>query len=203
MLAEVLSPLADRVAERELRSTVRVDGFLAPIGDRRKNTYTSGVYSGRSHRCGFNVQVVASWRGRLVMTGDPMPGAMHDARAWRESGLAQRFVGRLHADGGPGGFADSGYTGAGRDGPWSRFRIPARSGPFLWIVSGGGLLGRQGRSVVDGQAGGAWTAVNSRVHSWRQGHRSGRCRMICQLRWAMRAATLMMSLRRVAARALA
>jgi hypothetical protein len=25
-------------AERELRSTVRVDGFLVPIGDRRKNT---------------------------------------------------------------------------------------------------------------------------------------------------------------------
>ena len=27
---------------------------------------------------------------------------MHDARAWRGSGLAQRFTGRLHADGGPG-----------------------------------------------------------------------------------------------------
>lgn len=112
-LTEVLGPLADQVAERELRSTVRVDGFLAPIGDRRKNTYSSGMYSGKNHRCGFNVQVVASWRGRVVLTGDPMPGAMHDARAWRESGLAQRFIGRLHADGGPGGFADSGYTGTG------------------------------------------------------------------------------------------
>jgi hypothetical protein len=113
MLADVLTPLAERVAQRELRSTVRVDGFLAPIGDRRKGTYTSGMYSGKNHRCGFNVQVVSSWRGRLVMTGDPMPGAMHDARAWRESGLAQRFEGRLHTDGGPGGFADSGYTGTG------------------------------------------------------------------------------------------
>ena len=47
------------------------------------------------------------------MTGEPMPGAMHDARAWRESGLAQRFAGRLHADSGPGGFADTGYTGTG------------------------------------------------------------------------------------------
>jgi len=81
ILAKVLEPLAGRVAERELHSTVRVDGFLAPIGDRRHNTYSSGMYSGKSHRCGFNVQVVSSWRGRLIMVGDPMPGAMHDARA--------------------------------------------------------------------------------------------------------------------------
>jgi hypothetical protein len=110
ILTDLLAPSADRVAERELRSTVRVDGFLVPIGDRRANTYKSGMYSGKRHRCGFNVQVVASWRGRLVLTGDPMPGAMHDARAWRESGLAQRFHGRLHADGGPGGFADTAST---------------------------------------------------------------------------------------------
>jgi len=113
ILTELLAPLAERVAERELRSTVRVDGFLVPIGDRRANTYKSGMYSGKRHRCGFNVQVVASWRGRLVLTGDPMPGAMHDVRAWRESGLAQRFHGRLHADGGPGGLADTGYAGTG------------------------------------------------------------------------------------------
>lgn len=45
-LTDLLVPLAERVAERELASTVRVDGFLVPIGDRRKNTYTSGMYSG-------------------------------------------------------------------------------------------------------------------------------------------------------------
>jgi hypothetical protein len=113
VVTQALIPLANRVAERELRSTVRVDGFPAPIGDRRKNTYTSGMYSGKSHRCGFNVQVVASWHGRVVPTGDPMPGAMHDARAWRESGPAQRFASQPHADGGPGGFADTGYIGTG------------------------------------------------------------------------------------------
>jgi hypothetical protein len=113
VLTELLTPLAQRVAERELASTVRVDGFLVPIGDRRKNTYASGMYSGKRHKCGFNVQLVASWRGRTVLTGDPMPGAMHDARAWRESGLAQRFEGRLHTDGGPGGFADTAYIGTG------------------------------------------------------------------------------------------
>ena len=38
---------------------------------------------------------------------------MHDARAWRESGLAALFAGRMHTDGGPGGFADTAYTGTG------------------------------------------------------------------------------------------
>jgi hypothetical protein len=48
-----------------------------------------------------------------VLVGDPQPGAMHDAKAWRTSGLAARFRGRLHADGGPGGFADTAYRGTG------------------------------------------------------------------------------------------
>lgn len=109
----MLSDTADQAAARALRSTVRVDGFLAPIGDRRHNTYTSGMYSGKRHRCGFNVQVVGSAYGRLVLVGAPQPGAMHDAKAWRASGLAAVFAGRLHADGGSGGFADSAYTGTG------------------------------------------------------------------------------------------
>ena len=113
VITAVLTPTADTTAERELRSTVRVDGFLVPTGNWRKNTFTSGMYSGKRHACGFNVQVVGSWRGTLVLTGTPMPGSMHDAKAWRESGLAQRFHGRMHADGGPGGFADTAYTGTG------------------------------------------------------------------------------------------
>ncbi|WP_144120925.1 transposase family protein, partial [Catellatospora sichuanensis] len=113
VVTTVLAPVAEQVAARDLRSTVRVDGFLAPTGDRRKDTYTSGMYSGKRHRCGFNIQVVGSFHGRLVLTGAPQPGAMHDAKAWRESGLATRFEGRLHADGGPGGFADAAYTGTG------------------------------------------------------------------------------------------
>jgi hypothetical protein len=32
---------------------------------------------------------------------------MHDARAFHESGLAEPFAGRMRADGGPGGFADT------------------------------------------------------------------------------------------------
>lgn len=69
------------------------------LGD---SPYTSGTYSGRRHRCRFNIQVVGSFHGTLVLTGVPQTGAMHDAKAWRESGLAAIFTGRLHADGGPG-----------------------------------------------------------------------------------------------------
>ncbi len=84
-ITTVLSDRADRAdqaAARALRSTVRIDGFLAPIGDRRENTYTSGMYSGKRHRCGFNIQVVGSAYGRLVLVGSPQPGAIHDAKAW-------------------------------------------------------------------------------------------------------------------------
>jgi len=56
----------------------------------------------------------------LVMTGRPQPGAMHDARAWRESGLAALFGDRLHTDHGPGGFADTAYTGTGLSVPRRR-----------------------------------------------------------------------------------
>lgn len=42
-ITTVLTPNAEQVAARGLRSTVRVDGFLAPTGDRRKDTYTSHV----------------------------------------------------------------------------------------------------------------------------------------------------------------
>lgn len=77
----MLTPVAERVAARDLRSTVRVDGFRAPTGDRRKDTYSSGMYSGMRYRCGFNIQVVGSFHGRLVLTGKPRPGAMHDAKA--------------------------------------------------------------------------------------------------------------------------
>lgn len=112
-ITTVLSDNAQRVAAQQLRSTVRVDGFLAPTGDRRDGTYTSGMYSGKRHRCGFNIQVVGSAHGRLVLVGTPQPGAMHDAKAWHASGLAAFFTGRLHADGGPGGFADTAYLGTG------------------------------------------------------------------------------------------
>src|SRR5215467_4145144 len=74
LITTVLAPAAATRAQRELRSTVRVDGFLAPVGDRRHDTFTAGMYSGKRHRCGFNIQVVGSAHGRLVLVGDPQTG---------------------------------------------------------------------------------------------------------------------------------
>ena len=80
---------------------MRVDGFLVPVGDRRENTFTAGMYSVKRHRRGFNTQVVGSADGTLVMVGDPQPGAMHDARAWHESGLAAVFEAGYTAEAAP------------------------------------------------------------------------------------------------------
>jgi hypothetical protein len=57
----VLTPNAEQVATKSCAP--RVDGFLALVGDRRANTYTSGMYSGKRHRCGFNIQGVGSHYG--------------------------------------------------------------------------------------------------------------------------------------------
>lgn len=54
VLNTVRAPLSEQMA-KQMHSTVRIDGFLAPTGDRRESTFTSGMYRGRRHRCGFNV----------------------------------------------------------------------------------------------------------------------------------------------------
>jgi hypothetical protein len=48
-----------------------------------------------------------------VRTGDPVPGAAHDAKARRTSGLAGTLAGRLHGDDRPGVIADLAYIGTG------------------------------------------------------------------------------------------
>ena len=50
VLTELLAPLAQRVAERELASTVRVDGFLVPIGDRRTRHTPHAALEDPRHR---------------------------------------------------------------------------------------------------------------------------------------------------------
>ncbi len=110
----MLTHNAEHTAAQALRSTVRVDGFSALTGDRRQNTHTAGMYSGKWHRRGFNVQVVGSAYGRLIMVDDPQPGAKHDAKAWHTSGLVACLTGQLPLDNGPGGFADTAFTGKAR-----------------------------------------------------------------------------------------
>ena len=112
-VTEALEDLATAVEERELRSTTRVDGFLVRTGNHRLPAYKERMWSGKRHAAGQNIQLVSTHDGRLVMIGDPVPGATHDAKAWHTLGLAARFTGRMHADGGPGVIGDLGYIGTG------------------------------------------------------------------------------------------
>lgn len=81
--------------------TILVDGTLVPTSDWADQ---DGLYSGKHHRTGFNVQVAATVAGFILAIGLPVHGARHDAFCWQESGLAARLAG-LHA------LADLGYVG--------------------------------------------------------------------------------------------
>jgi hypothetical protein len=107
LLCEATVAFAGDIRTRAKRSAVLVDGFLAPTGDRLG---VEGMYSGKRHASGFNVQAVADLDGQLVDTGLPCPGARHDSKALHESGIADRWATHLQP-GGPGMIADLGYLG--------------------------------------------------------------------------------------------
>ena len=83
--------------------TPLVDGALVPCWNWRDQ---SGLYSGKHHRTGLNLQVACDLDGRLVWVSDPAPGSTHDAKAIRHTGLLDHFPD-------PPPMADKGYTGLG------------------------------------------------------------------------------------------
>ncbi|HET9141530.1 transposase family protein [Actinophytocola sp.] len=110
LLRQATAQLAGQVrvqAKRSTTSTVLIDGFLAPTGERAG---VPGMYSGKRHDSGFNVQAVSDLAGRLVDTGLPCPGGRHDSKALAESGVADRWASHLQPDG-PGMLGDLGYLG--------------------------------------------------------------------------------------------
>lgn len=107
LLRHATADLAGQVRAQARRSAAVVDGFLAPTGERAG---VEGMYSGKRHTTGFNVQAVADLAGRLTDTGLPVPGGRHDSEALTESGIADRWAGHLRP-GGPGMLADLGYLG--------------------------------------------------------------------------------------------
>jgi DDE superfamily endonuclease len=107
LLRQATTHIAGQVRIQAKRSAVLVDGFLAPTGERAG---VQGMYSGKRHDSGFNVQAVADLAGRLVDTGLPCPGGRHDSKALTESGIADRWATHLQP-GGPGLLADLGYLG--------------------------------------------------------------------------------------------
>ncbi|GAA4102493.1 hypothetical protein HNR30_009104 [Nonomuraea soli] len=65
-------------------------------------------YSGKHHRHGVNVQVLADPAGRLVWASPALPGSTHDLTAARATGLVDALT-----RAGIKTFADRGYQGAG------------------------------------------------------------------------------------------
>lgn len=116
LLDEVLTPLYEQVQAQVRRDAVLVDGLVAPIGERDG---VDGLFSDKKGFCGQNVQVVATLFGRVIDVGEPCPGSMHDSRAFRESGIAERWAGH-YRPGGPGMIGDKGYQGTGIDTPYKK-----------------------------------------------------------------------------------
>lgn len=112
----VLSPLFEETRERARRSAVLVDGLVVPVGER---VVHAGLFSDKKGFCGQNVQVVATLSGRVADVGAPCPGARHDSRAFRESGIAERWARHLE----PGGMGMTGYKayqGTGVNSPYKK-----------------------------------------------------------------------------------
>ena len=61
------------------------DGTLIPTGNRAAHRE---LYSGKRHRSGAAVQILSGTDGHLRHVGEPIPGSIHDVRAFRETGLA-------------------------------------------------------------------------------------------------------------------
>ena len=80
-----------------------VDGTLIPTGHRAGRPE---LYSGRRHRSGMNVQVVADLAGRVITASYPVSGSISDLEAFRAWGLAERLDTRDTV-------ADKGYQGTG------------------------------------------------------------------------------------------
>jgi hypothetical protein len=72
--------------------TILVDGTLVATSD-WADQENNRMFSGKHHRCGFNVQLAATVAGALIAIGLPIHGSRHDAHAWQVSGLAERLTG--------------------------------------------------------------------------------------------------------------
>jgi hypothetical protein len=118
LIDQLLTPMAETVAARAQRQALLVDGFVVPVGERDA---APGLFSDKRHVSGQNVQVVATLTGQVIDTGDPCPGAMHDRRAFVESGIAARYAGHPAPDG-PGMIGDKGYQGTGLNTPYKKPR---------------------------------------------------------------------------------
>jgi hypothetical protein len=93
------------LADTEPGQRLLLDGSLLPTGN-RAGQQGEGLYNGKRHKAGMNVQVICDRWGRLVEVSDPTPGSMHDARSFTETGLDRLLADRSV-------LADLGFLGCG------------------------------------------------------------------------------------------
>src|SRR5512140_2010309 len=92
---------------------VVLDGTLIPID---RLAADRPFYSGKHHKHGMNLQVIASPDGQILWVSGPLPGAVHDLTAARIWGIVREL-----AASGLVTLADKGYIGAGE-----HVRVPYR-----------------------------------------------------------------------------
>ena len=103
LLDQVLRLHQPELAAVTANRQVLVDGTDVPTRNRANG---EGNYSGKRHRAGLNIQVMADLRGTLLAASDPQPGCRHDRRAITDC----RWEAVLDAHS-PGWIADPGYQG--------------------------------------------------------------------------------------------
>ncbi|MFG3343168.1 transposase family protein [Glycomyces sp. NPDC048151] len=132
VVATCLDQLALELREQAVRSDLVVDGFLIPTRDL---TDPPGLFSGKRHRPGLNAQVITDLHGRVVDGGRIVVGSVHDAKAFKESGLAKAY--EIHLSGeGPSLIGDLGYLGVV---PLTPYRKPE----YRELTAAEGLFNRQ------------------------------------------------------------
>jgi DDE superfamily endonuclease len=104
VLAATAPNLNDAVHAASTKAFVLLDGTLLPID---RIAADRPFYSGKHHKHGMNVQVIADPLGRIVWASPALPGAVHDIRAAREHGIIQALT-----DANITCWADKGYQGA-------------------------------------------------------------------------------------------
>jgi DDE superfamily endonuclease/Helix-turn-helix of DDE superfamily endonuclease len=100
-------------ANKARHAFVVIDGTLIPID---RLAADRPFYSGKHHRHGMNLQVIASPEGEILWVSGALPGAVHDLTAARIWGIVREL-----AASGLVTLADKGYTGAG-----DHVRVPYR-----------------------------------------------------------------------------
>jgi DDE superfamily endonuclease len=92
-------------ASKARHAFVVIDGTLIPVD---RLAADRPFYSGKHHRHGMNLQVIASPEGEILWVSGALPGAVHDLTAARIWGIVREL-----ATAGLIVLADKGYIGAG------------------------------------------------------------------------------------------